>query len=423
MRIGRAYITAVVLGGLCMASVHGDWPGWRGANRDGICIEKGLLKEWPAEGPNLLWNMKGVGTGYSSVSIVGNRLFTMGDLEDGGSKKQYTIAVDLSTRKIVWKTEVGPPHRDGSRCTPTVDGNLLYALGTSSDLVCVRASDGREVWRKNLERDFGGKMMSSWRWSESPLVDGDMVLCTPGVSDAAIVALDKKTGRTIWKTRIPKLGSAGKDGAGYSSIVVSEACGIKQYVQLMGRGVIGVDAESGKFLWGYNRVANSVANITTPVVSDDYVFVSTQYSTGSAVLKLSRDSNGMRAREVCWLNANEFQNHHGGVILVDGHLYGGTNKSGGPPTCIELKTGKILWQKPAPAKGSAAYLYADGRFIVRYDKGPVTLVEATPEGHRVVSQFTPLKTRGPAWAHPVLDDGKLYLRHNELLMCYDVKGK
>jgi outer membrane protein assembly factor BamB len=420
---------AGILVGLLVTGAGADWPCFRGPKQDGICTETGLLQKWPAGGPELLWKMNGIGRGYSSVSIVGRQLFTMGDLPVPGRKdakgkplnRQYVIAVELGTRKVTWKTEIGPPHKDGSRCTPTIDEGRAFSLGTGGDILCVATDTGKKLWSGNLEKDFGGKMMSGWRWSESPLIDGDRVLFTPGAADAVIVALDKETGALIWKAKMPKLGSKGKDGAGYSSMTISEACGIRQYVQLLGRGVIGVEAETGRFLWGYNRVANSVANITTPVVDGDYVFASTQYKTGSAGIKLARKGDGVAAKELYWLNDEQFQNHHGGLILVNGHLYGGTNKNGGPPTCIELESGKILWQEDAPARGSAAYLYADGRFIVRYDSGPVTLVEASPAGHRIVSQFKPEKPSGPAWPHPVVNDGKLYLRHNDLLMCYDVK--
>ncbi len=424
----RAVLTGVLIG-MLTAGACADWPCFRGPKQNAICAETGLLKEWPVGGPKLLWKMDGTGKGYSSVSIAGQRLFTMGDLpvpnEDDLRRKpvdrQFVIAVNLETREIAWKTEIGPPHKDGSRCTPTIDERRAFALGTAGDIICVATDTGETVWSGNLEKDFGGKMMSGWRWSESPLIDGEKVLFTPGVKSAAIVALNKRTGELIWKTEMPDLGPKGKDGAGYSSMLVSEGCGVRQYVQLLGRGVVGVDAHTGKFLWGYNRVANGVANITTPVVSGDYVFASTQYSTGSACLKLEHKGDDITAEEMYWLSDKEFQNHHGGVILVGGHLYGGTNKNGGPPTCIELKSGKILWQEKAPARGSAAYLYADGRFIVRYDSGLVTLVEATPAGHRIVSRFTPEKPDGPAWPHPVINAGKLYLRHNDLLMCYDVK--
>ncbi|MFP4056694.1 MAG: PQQ-binding-like beta-propeller repeat protein [Candidatus Brocadiia bacterium] len=426
-----ALVVAVWTTGLCGEGDFGEWPQWRGPNRDAICTETGLLDEWPEDGPPLLWKMEGFGIGYATVAITGGRLYTTGDLELEGKtdskgrpvREQFVIAADLATRKIIWTAKVGPPHKDGSRCTPTVDDGLVYAVGTEGDLVCVRAGDGREVWRKSFKKDFGGRMMSGWKYSESPLVDGEKLLCTPGGREATMVALNKKTGEVIWKCAVPDLGGKGRYGAGYSSIVVAEVDGIRQYVQLFGKGVFGAEAESGKFLWGYNRVANSVANITTPIVHGRYVFASTEYDTGSALLKLSRDGDGVKAEEVWWLSKDQFQNHHGGVVLVDGHLYGGTNKNGGPPTCIEFATGEITWQVRPPAGGSAAYLWADGKFIVRYQTGPVTLVKATPEKHEVVSTFRPPRGHGPAWPHPVVCGGRLYLRHRDFLLCYDLRAR
>jgi len=423
MRRVSVMAAGVVLLAVCAASVvaaepKGDWYQWRGPTRNSICTETNLLKKWPPGGPKLLWKLTGVGVGYSTPSIAGGQLFTMGD-RDGS---QYVIVYDLATRKELWSTRIGHKHRDGPRCTPTVDGDRVYAIGTDGVLICCERATGKVLWKKSFSDDFGGRMMSGWKWSESPLVDGEKLICTPGGRQATMVALNKKTGEIIWKCAVPSLGSKGKYGAGYSSIVVSTGAGVRQYVQLFGQGVFGVEAKTGKYLWGYNRVANGTANITTPVVSGDYVFASTQYGTGSVLLKLSRTAGGVKAMEVWWLGANQFQNHHGGVILIDGHLYGGTNKSGGPPTCIEMATGKIVWQEKAPARGSSAYLYADGHFIIRYQSGPVTLVKATPKGYRVVSSFTPPTDRGPAWPHPVVHDGKLYLRHSDILLCYDIRG-
>jgi len=400
-----------------------DWPRWRGPKNDGLCTETGLLKEWPPEGPKLLWVAQGVGIGYSGMSIVGGKLYTMGDLETDGGKAQFVIAMDLATRKVIWTAKVGPPHRDGSRSTPTFDEGLLYAVGTSGDLVCVQAADGKVVWRKNYAKDFGGRMMSGWRYSESVLVDGEKLLCTPGADDAAIVALNKKTGEVIWKCASPRP----VGGSGYSSIVVSEGAGVRQYITLFGRGALGARASDGKFLWFYRRIGNSTANIPTPVVDGDYVFVSTAYGTGAALLKLSAEGNGgVKADEVYFLNANTFQNHHGGFVKVGDYIYGGSGHNSGKPTCIEMKTGKIIWQVNQPGGGSAAVLYADGNLIFRYQRKEVCLIAATPEGYKLRGKFKPPSKpgmRGPAWAHPVISDGKLYLRHAGYIFCYDVKAK
>ena len=419
----RRFVLASAVLSVCVGAVAwGDWAGFRGPNRDGISDEKGLIKDWAAKQPELLWKLGGMGKGYSSVSIVNGKLFTMGDR----GAEQFVIAFDLATRKELWATKVGKGWGDGSRCTPTVDGDLAYVLGTHGDLLCVNVADGKEVWRKNFPTDFGGKMMSGWAYSESPLIDGDKLICTPGGPDATLVALNKKTGELIWKSSQGKLGPKGKDGAAYSSIVIGQGAGVKQYITLTGRGAIGVRAEDGKFLWGYNKAINDTANITNPVVKGDLVFASSAYGTGSALLKLSSDGQGgVKAEEVYFLDAKTFANHHGGVVLVGDYLYGGTGQNAGLPVCIEMATGKIVWKAPkAEAGGSAAVLFADGNVIFRYEKDAVVaLVAATPDGYKLQGTFKAVASDGPSWAHPVINDGKLYLRSNDTLMCYNVSGK
>ena len=412
--------------GMCMVigTANGqtaDWPRFRGPNGQGLCPETGLLKEWPEDGPKALEPFTGLGTGYSSVTIAGDRLFTMGDLkEEGGA--QFLMAFDLKTGKKLWTTKVGPGHSDGGRCTPTVDGDRVYAIGTSGDLICAGAATGENIWQKNLGRDFGGKMMSGWRYSESPLVDKDKLVCTPGGPDAALVALDKQTGDLVWKCALPNIGNRGTDGAGYSSIVISEGAGIRQYIQILGRGAVGVRADNGKFLWGYNRIANNVANIPNPIVRDDHVFVTTSYGTGSALLKLVREGEGIKAEEIYFLGPEKFENHHGGVVLVGDYLYGGNGANSGEPICLEFLTGNIAWRGAAPSGGSAATLYADGNIIFRYDKGLVCLIEAAPAAFTIKGKLRPPKGDGPAWAHPAIHDGILYLRHADVLHRYSLKG-
>jgi len=397
-----------------------DWPEWQGPKRDAVSTEKGLAQEWTGDGPPLLWKIEGLGKGFSTVSIVGNRIYTMGDRKD----EQFIIALDLPTHKELWAAKVGGPWGDGTRCTPTVEGGLVWAIGTRGDLVCVKADSGEEVWRKSFPKDFGGKMMSEWGYSESPLVDGDKLVCTPGGKDAGIVALNKKTGETIWQCAIPDIGGRGKDGAAYSSIVVSEGAGVRQYVTLMGRGAVGVAAKDGKFLWGYNKIANGTAIIPTPVVRGDHVFVSSAYGTGAALLKLSKDGDGVKADEVYFLGADTFQNHHGGMILMGDHIYAGHGHNAGQPICIELESGKIAWRaEDVPGGGSAAVLYADGNLYVRYESGVMALIQATPEKYALKGTFKIAVKNGPSWPHPVIHDGKLYLRDHDVLMCYDVSKK
>lgn len=403
-----------------------DWPEFHGPARDAICRETGLLKSWPQDGPKMLWKIEGLGNGLSAVSIAGERLFTMGDRPaESGDQMQFVLAYDLRTQEPLWATAIGPQHRGGPpgpRCTPTVDGALLYALGTDGDLACLDAAKGTIRWKRNIVEDFGGKMMSGWKYSESPLIDGDKLICTPGGDNAMMVALNKMNGETIWTCTAPKLGDKGADGAAYSSAVIAEVDGVRQYVQLVGRGTIGVDAETGGFLWGYNNVANNVANIPTPVVRGPYVFTTTAYSTGAALLKIVRNGDGFEAREVYFIDPKDFQNHHGGVVLVGDYIYAGHGPNKGDPACVELATGKVVWKQKSPSIGSAAVLYADGSLIFRYDRGDVLLVEATPDAFRVNGSFKPLRGSGPAWSHPVIHNGRLYLRHSDILTCYDVRS-
>jgi outer membrane protein assembly factor BamB len=408
-------------------AAHGaDWPQWRGPNRDGICSETGLLKSWPENCPKLLWEITGLGPGYSSMAIVDGRLYTMGDIPLDSGQAQCVLAYDLATHERLWAAKVGPIYNDGGpRCTPTVDDGLVYAVGTSGDLACIDSKTGSVRWSKNLQKDLGGKN-PGWRYSESPLIDGEKLLCTPGGRDAVMVALDKKSGELIWKCSMPDIGRKGKDEAGYSSIVITEAGGIRQYIQLTNKGLIGVAAKDGRFLWGYNKIANSVANIPTPIILENFVFCSTAYNTGSALLELTAAGDGIEAKEVYFLNARTLQNHHGGLVRVGDYIYGGHNHNKGEPTCIEAKTGKLMWQASQPGGGSAAVLYADGNLYFRYEDNTLALIKADPENYNLISTFKLPKRpgmSGPGWSHPVIVDGRLYVRHSDVLMVYDIKAK
>jgi outer membrane protein assembly factor BamB len=406
-----------------LSSLSGDWPQYHGPLRDSLCRERGLLQQWPKEGPKRLWTLEGLGKGYSSVAIAGGRIITMGDRPiDSDASAQFVIAFDRRTRAEVWSTKLGAAHTDGPRCTPTVVGSLIYVLGTEGDLLCLEAATGKVRWRKSLVSDLAGVMMSGWKYSESPLVDGNRIIVTPGGVETSVVALDRYTGKLIWQCGIPSLGKKGSDGAGYSSAVVAEIGGVRQIVQMLGRGAVGIDAGTGRFLWGYNRIACNVANITTPVVAGNYVFVTNAYNTGSALLEIKRSGDNFTADELYFLDARDFQNHHGGVVLVNGHLYGGRGVNAGHPTCIDLATGKVCWGERSPARGSASVIYADGHIIFRYDRGDVVLLEATPEAMRIKGRFTAVQGDGAAWAHPVIHQGRLYLRHGNVLACYDLRA-
>lgn len=402
-----------------------DWPQWRGPDRTGVSTETGLLDRWPAEGPPLAWKVEGVGAGYSSVAVADGKIYTLGTFakEDGSGAAEHLVALDASNGKRIWATPIGDA--DHSNGTPTVDGDRVYCVGLNGDLACLKTDSGEIVWKKNFGQDFGGQMMSGWGYSESPLVDGDRLICTPGAKDAMLAALDKMTGEVIWKSPLPDdIGDRGGDGAGYSSIVVSEGAKVRQFVQLVGRGVIGVAASDGKPLWSYNKIANGTANIPTPIVKGDYVFCSSGYNTGAALLKLKKNGSGVEVEEKYFLPPDEMQNHHGGMILVGNHIYCGNGHNEGYPLCIEMLTHKVAWRPGrGPGAESAAIACADGKLYFRYQDGVIALIEANPKKYVVKGKFSIGAERGPSWPQPVVADGKLLLRDQDVLFCYDVKRK
>ena len=422
-----AALAILILAGAELAAAA-DWPQWRGIHRDGRSPETGLLQAWPEGGPTLAWRAGGLGGGFSSLAVVDGRIYTMGDREDG----QHVLALDEKDGSLIWKTLVGPTWEDqylGPRSTPTVDGDHLYIVNTEGEVLCLTTAEGKEVWRRSLPEDFGSHLMQAmgttdWKYAESPLVDGDRVIVTPGVTGAALAALDKKTGEEIWRARIGRLGSQGAYGAGYSSIVVSHGGGVKHYVQFIGRGLIGIEAESGKFLWGYNKVANDIANIATPLVTGDHVFASSGYRTGSALIKLSPgEGGGVTAEEVYFIEPERVQNHHGGLILDEGTVFTGTGHNKGFPIAIELESGKTAWGPERNAgQNSAAITYAHGRIYFRYQNGRMILVEATPEAYREHGTFMIPDVSKPSWSHPVIANGMLYLREQDNLFAYDVRA-
>jgi outer membrane protein assembly factor BamB len=407
-------LVPAALASLILAAAAGaaDWPQFRGPDRDNVSKETGLLKSWPKDGPPLEWEAKGLGGGFSSVSVAGDRIYTLGNKKD----KSFVVALERDGGKVVWTGEVG---RSGGNlgCTPTVDGDHVFALGQEGDLVCLNIKDGGRVWHRNLLKEFGGSY-GGWHYCESPLVDGDHVIVTPGGKDATLVALDRKTGETVWKCAVP----AKHKEAGYSSVVVATVGGVKQYVQLFNGGVVGVSTD-GRVLWTYEKLGPNTANIPTPVVLKDEVLAVAGYGKGGALLKLKADGKDVSAEEVYF--KRELTNKHGGVLVVGDYVYGDTDDQG-QPYCIEVKTGKLKWKRErrqGKGEGSASVTYADGRLYFHYENGVVALVEASPEGYKEVGSFAVPKTDGPARAHPVVAGGRLYVREGDRLYCYDVREK
>ncbi|MEE8385412.1 MAG: PQQ-binding-like beta-propeller repeat protein, partial [Dehalococcoidia bacterium] len=416
------WLTVAVL--VMSSAVADDWPQWRGPNRDGKSSETGLLQEWPEAGPPLAWRAEGLGVGYSSLAVAGDRIYTMGDVGDD----QYVIAVQRDGGKPVWKTAVGPAHKDkrgGPRSTPTLDGDQLYITTTDGDVVCLGTAKGEVRWRRSLTKDFDGYLMKAmgsydWRFGESPLVDGNRVIVTPGHIEALMVALDRNTGEDLWRTRGGRLGPLGANGTAYSSAVISEAAGTRQYVQLIGRGLISVDAETGRLLWGYNRVANDIANIATPIVHGDLVLSSSGYGTGTGLVKIVPGDEGLEAQEVYFLEADVVQNHHGGLILHEGTVFTGTGHNKGFPIALDFMTGKVAWGPVRnEGKDSASITYADGRLYFRYRDGRMILMEASKDSHRERGSFLIPDVEKESWSHPAIADGKMYLQKQDHLYCYD----
>lgn len=412
-------IVVLIFVGVCASANADDWPAWRGANRNAVSQETGLIDAWPADGPPLGWRVPGIGKGYSSVVVSEGLVFTTGRI-DGDV---YYFAIELKTGKQKWASKIGTTARN-VMATPTVHGKFVYAVDPDGELVCLSVSDGKIVWQRSFVEDFGGRLMSGRGYGESPLVDGERLICTPGGADAMIVALDRRSGDVIWKSTIPDIGKKGRDGAAFSSILISHAAGVRQYVQLVGRGLVGVEAETGRFLWGYNDIANQTANIPTPVGRADFVFSANGYHAGGVLLKIERDDSetGVSAREVYRLKGNRFQNHHGGFVLIGHHIFGGHGSNNGLPTCFEFETGKIAWKQRGAGTGSASVVAADGHLYFHYQDGVVALIEASTEDYRLKGTFNLPSAGGDSWSHPVIAAGRLFLREQEELFAYNLRA-
>ena len=333
---------------------------------------------------------------------------------------EFVAALAVNDGSQVWTTQsarsapIAGNNYPGARSTPTVDGERLYALGSDGDLVCLETATGQLRWQKNLRSDFGGKP-GNWAYAESPLVDGDVLVVTPGGSQATMVALNKQTGEVIWSCPIPD-----GDEAAYASVIIVQAAGVKQYVQFLQKGLVGVDAKTGKLLWRYDKTAEgSPANIPTPVAKDDYVYSATGRG-GSGLVQLKADGSQVTAEEVYFRRG--LPTAIGGSVVLGEHLYGTTSQA---LVCVDFKTGDEIWTDRAV--GAGAVCYADGRLYFPRRKGDVALVEATPEAYREKGRFTPPdqpdRGRSQAWAYPVVANGRLYLRDLGKLWCYDVRAQ
>jgi len=390
-----------------------EWPQWRGPARDGLSKETGLLKQWPAKGPAVTWSIANLGEGYGSLAIKGDRIYVQGTSGTGSEMKSAVFCLNRADGKMLWTVTLGQKvdqdRGNGPRGTPTLDGDRLYVLTENGDLACLRERDGSRLWGKNILKEYGGSN-PKWLISESPLVDGNRLIVSPGGNGAGIVALDKLTGSEIWRAKELS------DEAGYASCIVAEIGGVRSYVTFTSDAAVGVRANDGKLLWRYANVANRTANCSTPVLADNKVFFSSAYGTGGALLNLTAQNGGIKAEEAYF--TREMMNHHGGMVLVNGYLYGFSNAI---LTCIELSTGKVMWKDRSVGKGSLTY--ADGMLYLLGEKQLVGLAEANPNAYVEKGRF-PINDRGwDSWAHPVVLGGKLYIRNQNELTCYDVKAK
>jgi outer membrane protein assembly factor BamB len=386
-----------------------EWPQWRGPLRNGLSSETGLLKQWPANGPTVAWSITNLGEGYGSLAIKVDRLYVQGTK----GSESAVFCLNRADGKTIWSVSLGPKvdesRGNGPRGTPTLDGDRLYVLTENGDLACLRERDGSRLWGKNILKEYGGSN-PKWLISESPLVDGNRLIVSPGGSGAGIVALDKMTGAESWRAKELS------DPAGYSSCIVADVGGVRSYINFTAGAAVGVRASDGKLMWRYTNVANRVANCTTPIFADNKVFFSSAYDTGGALLNLTAQNGEVKAQEAYF--TRDMMNHHGGMVLVDGYLYGFSNSV---LTCIEFNTGKMMWRERSVGKGSITY--ADGMLYLLGEKQLVGLAEANPKAYVEKGRF-PITDHGrDSWAHPVVLGGKLYIRNQNELTCYDVKGK
>jgi outer membrane protein assembly factor BamB len=412
--------TVALLAGLLLSSAvgtaqpspaAGDWFQWRGPGRDGKSPDTGLLQQWPSGGPPRVWSVNSLGTGYGSLAIARDRIFVQGS---GGERGRQSVLYVLNRAdgRSLWSKALGPSVNNdrggGPRGTPTVDGDRVYVLSENGDLACLSVRDGTSMWQRNILREFGGRQIP-WLVSESPLVDGNHVIVTPGGSKGGMVALDKMTGRTVWTAALD-------DDAGYASPIAADVDGVRTIMTFMSGAAVGVRASDGRVMWRYRNVANGTANIATPVFADNQVFFTSGYDTGAVLLTLTAAGGEVRAKEAYF--TRNLQNHHGGVVLIDGYVYGFHDSI---LTCLELATGKVMWRHRSVGKGALAY--ADGHLYIVAENLTVALAEASSTGYREKGRFR-LEDKGlPTWAHPAISGGHLYIRNQEALSAYDVRAR
>ena len=405
--VAAAFIVSVIALNAQSSSV--DWPQWRGPDRNGISKETGLLSQWPRSGPPVAWSAAMLGAGYGSISVQGDRVYVQGMR----NRQSVVSTLNRADGKQVWVRILGPAGDNdrgpGPRSTPTIDGDRVYALSETGDLACLRVADGSVIWQRNILKDFRGSN-PYWLLSESPLIDGNLVIVTPGGRGAGVVALDKMSGMTVWTSKDLS------DGAGYASPIVADVGGVRTIMTFTADAGVGVRASDGKLMWRNSTAANGTANIATPVYSDGKVFFTSSYGAGAALLGLRASGGEVRAQEI--YSTRDMKNHHGGVVLVNGYIYGFNDSI---LTCLEFASGKMVWRDRSVGKGAISY--ADGHLYILSEDNIVGLVEATPAGYREKGRFSIADQGLPSWAHPVVSGGRLYIRNQGTLTSYDVRAR
>jgi outer membrane protein assembly factor BamB len=406
MRFIASIVAGLLLSGQTPATA--DWTQWRGPNRDGVSPETGLLKDWPISGPRLVWKTTGVGEGYSSFSASDGRLYTLG----ARGNTEYVVALDRGTGKKVWEHVNGRRFQndrgDGPRGTPTIDDGRLYVIGGSGDFTCLDAATGKKIWSINLVSQYGG-VNPYWGYSESPLIVGDRILVNAGGRRAAIVAVNKADGATLWQQH--------NDEAGYSSPMLLRTGSLAQVIFFTGQRALAVDPRDGRLLWSYNKASNSTANIATPIVRGTRVFVSSDYGTGAALLDVKAAGNIASASEVYF--TRDMRNHHASSVLIGDYVYGFSSSI---LTALRFDTGDTAWRNRSVGKGSL--IFADDRLYLYSEEGTVGLAEANPAAYREHGRFQLPSDAGlPHWSHPIISNGILVLRDQDNVFAYDLHGK
>ncbi|MCL2728330.1 MAG: PQQ-like beta-propeller repeat protein [Bacteroidales bacterium] len=396
-----------------------DWPQWRGAHRDGIYQATGLNLDWSEKKPALLWTFREAGSGYTAPTIVGTTLYAQG----AANGIDFAFAVDTETGTLKWKQILGTEHIDaqnrgnGGRGSVTVDGEKLYLIRGGGQIHCLLAMDGKILWQKDFKDDFGGILMSNWGFSESPLIDGDLVICAPGGEEGTIVALDKNSGALVWRTKELT------DKSAYSSPIVANIEGVRQYIQLTEKCVAGVAAKDGKLLWKVDAPGFRTAVIPTPITIDNLVYVTQGYNFGCILIRLTKTGDTFEA-ETLYANRN-MTNQHGGAVLVNGHVYGYSEAPGW--ACQDLMTGENVWSQRVREVGKGSILAVNDKLLLLdMLTGLLTVVAASPDGWKEfgnlpIPERTQIQTNdNQVWTHQVVANGKLYLRDHDLLFCFDL---